>query len=209
MCKSIVWRLFVGSESFSAFWRKKWMRRCVSWRRDIRVRRTWQSEEKPKRQKLKSTARVGRQMRFFLWPCPLKTPALQHWSTKTFMFCLRFFEWTTEALRSSSAPPNSGRRPEKRSAIDVECAFMGLKDFLFMASYFCSFTKEMMSLLSMAHMAPGTVLLAVCCWLRFDHKDCSRPPGKIQCTVLVSGLLWFTLRFPCNISGCTKLPSCL
>lgn len=105
------------------------------------------------------------------------------------MFCLRFFEWTTEALRSSSAPPNSGRRPEKRSAIDVECAFVGLKDFLFMASYFCSFTKEMMSLLSMAHMAPGTVLLAVCCWLRFDHKDCSRPPGKIQCTVLVSGLL--------------------
>ena len=120
-----------------------------------------------------------------------------------------FFEWTTEALRSSSAPPNSGRRPEKRSAIDVECAFVGLKYFLFMASYFCSFTKEMMSLLSMAHMAPGTVLLAVCCWLRFDHKDCSRPPGKIQCTVLVSGLLWFTLRFPCNISGCTKLPSCL
>lgn len=43
MCKSIVWRLFVGSEVFSAFWRKKWMRRCVSWRRDIRVRRTWQS----------------------------------------------------------------------------------------------------------------------------------------------------------------------
>lgn len=78
---------------------------------------------------------------------------------------------------------------------------MVLKYFLFVASYFCSFTKEMMSLLNMAHMAPGTVLLAVCSWLRFDHKDCSRPPGKIQCTVLVSGLLRLPFAFLATFLG--------
>lgn len=105
MCKSIVWRLFVGSEVFSAFRRKKWMRRCVSWRRDIRVRRTWQSRGR----NWKVPPELEGKWDSFCWH-----QLLQRWSRKTDMFCLDFLNeqrrpyGPAQHLRIAAGDPRKG-----------------------------------------------------------------------------------------------------